>query len=188
MSAVELDQPTFLDRGERPASVPPHMEAHLRPPFVSPPAAAPRPSTSFVVPAAAYRESMDAAGVRPLLVRLYEQALDAVGDEAALVAACGRAQAVVRAAGPSASVVRQVRLMYPGLGIEGVGGAQVTVHPLAAPDGDHPVVRGARAVLARLVEVWAGLFRPEAVTARAVRGDRREPAVDVVVQAVPLSS
>jgi pyruvate, water dikinase len=87
----------------------------------------------FVLPAAAYLEAMDGAGVREELGRLHGSALAAADDPAGLDALCRRAAATVRRAGLPPDLVAQVRAAYAALP-GGPGGATVAVR--SSPVGE----------------------------------------------------
>ena len=137
--------------------------------------------SGFVVTAAAYRDSMTAAGVAEALDAFWFAAK--LADSEARRRLCGRIADLVRAAGPSEAVVAAVGVAYPGLGIEDFGPVNVVVLPVAATwgtDGDRTrSVRGLPAVLYRIVECWAAHFTPDAV---AEGSGIEAPGPEVVVR------
>ncbi|MGI5132835.1 phosphoenolpyruvate synthase [Pseudonocardia sp. CA-107938] len=147
----------------------------------------------FVLPADAYLDAMDDAGIRGELLALHDRALAAVGDIAALDALCARAALLVRTAGVPHRLGSAVRAAYAALGGAGDGDAFVAVRSsavgedgaddsFAGMNATFTNVRGEAELIRRVVDCWASGFGSRVVAYRAGRGSTAEPAVAVVVQ------
>jgi pyruvate,water dikinase len=147
----------------------------------------------FVLSASAYLDAMERAGAREEIVDLHRRATAGADDPGELDALCGRAAAAVRAAGLPTDVAAVVRAAYDALPDEAGRGAFVAVRSSAVGEDAADTsfagmnvtftnVRGADALLERIVDCWASVFGPRVVAYRAARGFTGEPAIAVVVQ------
>jgi pyruvate,water dikinase len=150
----------------------------------------------FVLTADAYRDSMAAAGVHEEIGTRFGEAIRAALErqhQATLTSVCEPIQELVRKAGLSVELVRQVHTAYAGLGIEDLGPVTVAVRSSALGEdgsatsfaGVHATftdVRGASELCERIADCWASALSPRALVYRAEFGDATEPAVAVVVQ------
>lgn len=141
----------------------------------------------FVVPAAAYLDALDAAGVRGAVAAGYRQALAA--SDAERPARCAALADHIRAAGVPPALAEVVRAAYAALGDDvlvavrsSALGEDTEDTSFAGMNASFTAVRGATDVLDRIVDCWASVVSHRAVAYRASRGLRAEPAIAVVVQ------
>lgn len=154
--------------------------------------------SGFVVPAAAYLEAMDVAGVRGEIAELHERALTTAGDPAALKEASARMAELIGKAGLPAPIADAVRAAYRELPGESEAGATTAVRSSAVGEDGADAsfagmnatftnVRGADTLLRRIVDCWASVVGPRVIAYRAERGFTAEPAIAVVVQTMVAS-
>lgn len=134
------------------------------------------------MPAAVYREAIDADSVRAELAALHESALAAADDPERLTALCEQMAVLVRGVGLPPGPAAAVRGAYRQLGDDvatavrssavGEDGAEIS---FAGMNASFTNVRGADAVCARIVACWTSLLGARVVAYRS-RPDRR--AVD----------
>ncbi|NIJ12304.1 pyruvate,water dikinase [Saccharomonospora amisosensis] len=151
----------------------------------------------FVVTAQAYRDSMDAGGVRAELRELVAK----IGDD--VEAASQRLQALVRKAGVAPQVAAAVRQAYHELGgsveagaageVGEAGGVTVAVRSSATSE-DSPGasfagmnrsftnVTGPDALVSAVLSCWESLFGARSLAYRQEQGITDEPIIAVVVQ------
>ena len=146
----------------------------------------------FVVPAAAYLDALDAAGVRTAVAEDHRQARESGDADRARL--CRRLADRVRAAGMPEGLPDAVRAAYGALSDPSGSGAPVVAvrssaigedaedTSFAGMNATFTGVHGAEEVLARVVDCWASLYGERAVAYRASRGVDTEPAIAVVVQ------
>lgn len=148
----------------------------------------------FVLPAADHLAALADAGVHEDVARLYGEVLAAAAaDPGALDALCGRLVDVARSAPVPPGLATAVRAAYAQLPDPDGNGAVVAVRSsavgedgaddsFAGMNATFTNVRGADALLARVVDCWASAYTPRVVAYRSERGLTGEPAVAVVVQ------
>ncbi|WP_414637775.1 phosphoenolpyruvate synthase [Actinomycetospora sp.] len=146
----------------------------------------------FVVPAAAFLDTLDAAGLRDEVAEEHRRALAA--SDAGRAGCCERLAALVRRAGMPEGLPDAVRAAYGALADPDAGAGPVVAvrssalgedaeeTSFAGMNASFTGVRGGDAVVARVVDCWASLFGARAVAYRASRGLDTEPAIAVVVQ------
>jgi pyruvate,water dikinase len=138
----------------------------------------------FVLPAAAYLVSMDAAGVREEIAALHAGALAVAGDAAALQDASTRMAELIRKAGVTGPVDHAVRAAYTSLPADTEMSASVAVRSSAVGEDGATFtnVHGCEALIRGIVDCWASVVGPRVLAYRAERGLAGEPAIAVVVQ------
>jgi pyruvate,water dikinase len=142
----------------------------------------------FVVTASGYLRAMEEGGVRGHLQAVFAEA-SGEGADADLASLASRLQDLVRKAGITADLAREVLDAYHRLG----PGIPVAVRSSATAEdaadtsfaGMHETfvnVVGEEALLDRVVDCWASLFVERGIAYRVSRGVEEEPAIAVVVQ------
>ncbi len=141
----------------------------------------------FVVPAAAYLDALDAAGVRAAVADEHDRALSA--SDAERPARCAALAERIRGAGMPEPLAEVVRSAYAALGDDALVavrssalGEDAEDTSFAGMNASFTAVRGAPDVTRRIVDCWASLVSERAVAYRASRGIVAEPAIAVVVQ------
>ena len=143
----------------------------------------------FVVSAAAYLAAMDAAGVRAELADLHERALAASG-QVALEEVCARMARLIEKAGMPGELDAAIRAAYRALPTTDAAvavrssavGEDAADASFAGMNATFTNVRGADAVVRRVVDCWASVVSPRVLAYRAERRLAGEPAIAVVVQ------
>nr|WP_226370450.1 phosphoenolpyruvate synthase [Pseudonocardia oceani] len=148
----------------------------------------------FVVPAAEHLAALAHAGIREDVARLHDQARGAATDDpSALEQLCARTAALARSAPVPPALEAALRAAYARLPDLDERGADVAVRSsavgedgaddsFAGMNATYTNVRGADALVARVLDCWASAYSPRVVAYRAGRGLTAEPAVAVVVQ------
>jgi pyruvate,water dikinase len=142
----------------------------------------------FVVTAEAYLSSMEQGGVRAELRELAAGAAKADSPDD-LGEASARLQGLVRKAGLSSQVVRDVEAGYRSLGHDvpvavrsSATSEDTAAASFAGMNQTFTNVTGTADVLERLVDCWASLYGERVLSYRSSRGITEEPAIAVVVQ------
>jgi pyruvate,water dikinase len=149
----------------------------------------------FVVLAGAFRAAVEAADVTGELTRLNDDALAAARHDAAggsgsrMPLECRRLQDTVRRAGLPGELTRAVEAAYRRLGANtrvavrsSAVGEDSAETSYAGMNATFTNVRGDPALVASIIECWASVFTPRAVTYRAEHGMVELPDIAVVVQ------
>lgn len=148
----------------------------------------------FVVTAAAFLDAMECGGVRAELHTEFIAATAGVDDPAALTAASGRLQALVRKAGVPEQTRSAVIAAYHRLSASDErSNVPVAVRSSATSEdsagtsfaGMHATfanVIGDKALIERIVDCWASLYGERVIAYRASQQMTEEPTIAVVVQ------
>lgn len=144
----------------------------------------------FVVTADAFLAAMEAAGQR-LALRQATADVD-VDDDRLLEAEAKRLEDLVRAAGMTGDLRRQVVEAYDRLAPAGEAAVVAVRSSAVGEDGGASSFAGANAtftnvsgadeLVERVVDCWASQYAPRALSYRRSSGTAREPAIAVVVQ------
>lgn len=148
----------------------------------------------FVVPAAEHLAALAVAGIREDVARLHDRARGAATDDpSALEQLCARTADLARSAPVPPALEAALCAAYAQLPDPDERGADVAVRSsavgedgaddsFAGMNATYTNVRGADALVARVLDCWASAYSPRVVAYRAERGLTAEPAVAVVVQ------
>ncbi|MDV6014212.1 phosphoenolpyruvate synthase [Haloechinothrix sp. LS1_15] len=143
----------------------------------------------FVVLRTAFRDALARGHVTDRLAELHQRSLDVVDDPAELAMVCEELQQLVRKTGMPSSLREPVLREYHRMGEDipvavrsSATGEDSSGASFAGMNASFTNITGDQALPARIVDCWASVFSPRAVSYRAGRGFTDEPEIAVVVQ------